>query len=272
MTTIAAEPTEQLENGYLTATASGDNLLLDYARGEAAAFAATIGSAGGRTDRDSSFNLQLCDLGVPSPFGNVALIEQPIDSRSTAELVATMRSYFGERPGGPYLVFSPWPLDLSGHGYALVGHPPLMLRPAGGTAPVADGLRIKEVGDAETLADFERTLIEAYPVPEMQPVERESMFGPKILDTPWRLFVGYDGDRPVSTAGAFVTPTLTIVELVSTREECRGKGYGSAVTAAATLVEPTNPAMLIASDPGRNSYARLGYIPLLRYSLWLGMR
>ena len=76
----------------------------------------------------------------------------------------------------------------------------------------------------------------------------------------------------MATAGAFVTPTVTVVESITTRPEVRGKGYGSAITAAATFTEPTSPAMLIASDLGRPIYDRLGYLPLLRYSLWLGTR
>ena len=98
------------------------------------------------------------------------------------------------------------------------------------------------------------------------------MFAPAILATDWRLFVGYEDDRPVATAGAFVTPTLTVVESVTARAEVRGQGYGAAITAAATFAEPSNPAMLIASDLGRGTYDRLGYLPLLRYSLWIGTR
>ena len=44
------------------------------------------------------------------------------------------------------------------------------------------------------------------------------------------------------------------------------------ITAAATLAVPGRTAMLIASDLGRSIYAQLGYIPLLRYTLYLGMR
>lgn len=270
--TIAAPPTEVLENGCHPHTPPGDNLLLDYARAEAAAFAATVEAGGGRIAHDAELGLRMCDLGVPSPFGNVALLERPPSERTTPELATVLDGFFGASPGGPYLVFSAWPLDLSDHGFAPVGHPPLMLRPPGGSTPVAPGLRIEAVTDAEQLAAFERTLIEAYPAPEMQPWVRGAMFDPAILETDWRLFVGYEGDAPVATAGAYVTPNVTVVELVSARPEVRGKGYGTAITAAATFAEPEKPAMLIASDLGRPAYDRLGYLPLLRYSLWLGSR
>ncbi len=172
-------------------------------------------------------------------------------------MVATLRDFFGDAPGGPYMVFSPWPLaDLAPHGFAPIGHPPLMLRPAGGTAPLVHGFHIERATDVDTLADFERTLIEAYPITEMQPWERGAYLRERVFFSNWRFFVGYEGDTAVATAAAYVTPTVTIVELVSARPECRGKGYGAAITAAATLTEPDRPAMLVASDLGRNVYAR----------------
>jgi len=273
MTTLAASPEEHLENGYAAATPGGDNLLLDYARGEAAAFGDVIGALGGRVAHDVEYGVHMRDSGLPTPFGNAALLSRPIADGEIDGLLARLRAFFGSTPGGPYMLYSPWPIaDLAPHGFAPIGHPPLMLRPAGGAAPLADGLHIVRATDTATLADFERTLIEAYPVAELQPWERSAFLRPGVLDTAWRFFVGYEGHRAVATAAAYVTPTVTIVELVSAQPECRGKGYGAAITAAATLTEPDRPAMLVASDLGRNVYARLGYTSILRYTLWLGLR
>ena len=273
MTTIAAPPEEHLENGYAPATPAGDNLLLDYARAEARAFAEIAAVLDGRVADVEQYALHLRDSGLPTPFANAALLTRPVAEAEIDGLVDTTREFFGRTPGGPYMVFSPWPLaDLAPHGFAPVGHPPLMLRAPGGSAPLADGLHIVRVDDGETLADFERTFIEAYPITEMQPWQRGAYLRDGVLDGNWRFFVGYEGDAAVATAAAYVAPTLTVVELVSARPECRGKGYGAAITAAATLTEPDRPAMLIASDLGRNVYARLGYAPILRYTLWLGLR
>ncbi len=273
MTTLTADPHERLEDGASAATPEGDNLLLDYARAEADAFGALATAVNGRVEHDDDLGVALHDTGVASPFGNTALCTAPVPADRTAELAARLQTFFGGGAGGPYLVFCPWPTgDLAPFGFHRVGHPPLMLRPAGGTAPVVPGLRIVAVDDTAGLVDFEHTLIEAYPAPEMAGAPVGTMHGPGLLDTRWRFFVGYEGDRPVATAAAWVAPTLTIVEQVATRDECRGKGYGAALTAAATFAEPANPAMLIASDPGRPVYDRLGYLPLLRYSLWLGLR
>ena len=273
MAELAASPEEDLEDGRRAATPDGDNLVLDYARAEAAAFGAMTAAAGGRLLDDDEAGLHLRDMGVGTPFGNVALLTRPVADADTPAVIERLRSFYDGHPGGPFLVFSPWrTTDWSAHGFVRVGHPPLMFRPVRAQAPLADGLRVVQVDDADTLADFERTLIEAYPAPEMQPWVRGSMLHPVVLDSPWRFFVGYEGDQAVGTAAAFVSPAITLVELVSTRPECRGRGYGAALTAAASVVEPDQPAMLIASDDGRGVYDRLGYLPLQRHTLWLGLR
>jgi hypothetical protein len=59
---------------------------------------------------------------------------------------------------------------------------------------------------------------------------------------------------------------------VSVRDDCRGAGFGTAITAAASDAAPGRTAMLIASDLGRPIYDALGYLPLLRYTLYIGTR
>jgi GNAT superfamily N-acetyltransferase len=272
-TTLAAGPSDDLENGHRPTTPDGDNLVLDHIRAEAAAYAALATTAGGRVLHVPALQLRCADLGVATPFGAGAFLEAPVPVDAIDELAAQTHAFFGTSPGGPFMLFAPWPIaDLSDRGFARIGHPPLMFRPAGGTAPVGHNLRIVAVRDVDRLADFERTLIDAYPVPEMQPWVRGSFLHPEVLDTAWRFFVGYRDGQPVATAAAYVTDAITMVEMVAVRPEARGGGVGAAMTAAATLIEPTRPASLIASDLGRPVYDRLGYLSVTRYSLWLGQR
>lgn len=273
MTELAASPDESLEDGCRAATPDGDNLVLDFARAEAAAFGAMTTAVGGRLLDDDDAGLHLRDMGVGTPFGNVAMLTRPVADADGSGIVERVRSFYEGHPGGPYLVFSPWrTADWSAHGLQPVGHPPLMFRPVGEAPTTADGLRVVRVADEDALADFERTLIEAYPTPEMQPWRRGAFLPPAVLDGDWHFFVGYEGERAVATAAGYVSPAVTLVELVSTRTEARGRGYGAALTAAASVVAPDQPAMLISSDDGRGVYGGLGYLPLQRYTLWLGLR
>jgi GNAT superfamily N-acetyltransferase len=273
MPELAAEAHEELEDGTRSTTPDGDNLVLDFARTEAAAFGALARCGGGRLLDDDEAGLHLRDLALPTPFGNTALLTRPVDPGDSSAVAGRIKGFYDAVAGGPYLVFSPWRTsDWSEHGFHRVGHPPLMFRPQGGSVPVVDGVRIVEVSDQAALDDFERTLVEAYPTPELQPWHRRVFFHTDVLATAWRLYVAYDGERAVATAAAFVGPSITLVECVSTRPECRGRGIGAAVTVAAGLAQPDQASMLISSDLGNGVYRGLGYLPLQRYALWLGVR
>ncbi|MBK5289795.1 MAG: hypothetical protein JJE46_15140, partial [Acidimicrobiia bacterium] len=162
MTSLAADGDEYLEDGTSSRTPAGDNLLMDFARLEAAAYATIVRSRAGRTVEDPDAGLAMSDLGIATPFGNVAMVTRPIVDSETETVVTRLADFYSEQSGGPFLVFSPWRTsDWRDYGFQRVGHPPLMLCPAGGVGPTVDALEIITVHDAESLADFERTLVEA---------------------------------------------------------------------------------------------------------------
>ena len=171
----------------------------------------------------------------------------------------------------PKLLVSPFPTpDLRGDGLALVGHPPFMIRPAGGSPPdPVLGLEIRRVQDVADLMAFERALIEGYPVPGMDPDAVPTLFPPAFLGGGSHAFLGLVDDQPVATASAHVAAGVNHVEFVSTRSDHRGRGIGAAMTWAATVAEPTLPAVLISSDDGRAVYEALGYLPIVRWTLWM---
>ena len=168
------------------------------------------------------------------------------------------------------LLVSPFPTpDLRGDGLQLVGHPPFMVRPAGGAGPrPVAGLEIRTV-TATDVATFERTAIEAFPIPDMDPLKAPTLFHPDYLDGTSHLYLGLIDGEPVATSGAHVAAGVNHVEFVSTRPEVRGRGVGAAMTWAATVSAPRLPAVLIASDDGRGVYEALGYLAVTRWTLWL---
>jgi hypothetical protein len=169
------------------------------------------------------------------------------------------------------LLCSPFPTpDLRGDGLHLVGHPPFMVRPPGGRGPEpVPGLEVRRVEDAADLAVFERTVIDGYPVPDMDPDAVPTLFHPRYLDGTSHLYLGLVGGEPVATAAAHVAAGVNHVEFVATLPEARGRGIGAAMTWAATVSKPQLPAVLIASDDGRGVYASLGYLATSRWTLWL---
>jgi len=171
----------------------------------------------------------------------------------------------------PYLLVSAWPTpDLTPHGLGLVGHPPLMFRsPSPVTESPPSDLDVRWVEGAAELADAERVLVEGYPMPELQPFAPGALYAPPLLETTTRVVVAYDDDVPIATAAAHSAHGITLVEGVAVMPSARGKGAGAAVTVAATTAYPGQPAVLLASDDGQPVYARLGYLRLERWTIWM---
>jgi hypothetical protein len=206
------------------------------------------------------------DRGV---FTNLAVVlEAPTSWSSVVERISEVVP-----PGRPAMLVSPFTVpDLSSSGWTLVGQPPFMVRPVGpadGRAVPAE-LTVVEADDQPSLEVFERTLVEAYPEPAMQPYRYGDFLDARALDgQSLRCFTGFVAGTPVATAGAFVANGVNLVELVSTMPAVRGRGYGEALTWAATLADPALPAVLFASDLGRPTYERMGYLAVTRWTLWL---
>jgi GNAT superfamily N-acetyltransferase len=268
------ETDEQLDTGYGPSTPAHDNVLNDFARGESRGYSSLATARGERIYRDEALGLTLPDGGSPTPFGNTAFTERPLSETEWAAAAAVMHDFFAGHPGGPFMLFSAWPTpDLREHDFGLVGHPPMMWRAAGPCPQLAiRGLEIRAVTDPETAAVWEETFVFAYPVPEVQSSFAGALLPAPALDAPgWHHWLGLLDGRPVATSSAFEDGIQQHVELISTLPECRGRGVGAAMTIAATQHD-TLPATLIASDPGRPVYERLGYVSIVRYTLWAGHR
>lgn len=268
-----ANPDEHLADGWERDLPSSDSLLRAYTDAFAEMVVAVARAAGGRVLEDERF--LAADAGTPSAYTNAAVLLAPLGESATPDVVSRITSFFAEAPGGPWLLFSPLPTpDLRRHGLGPIGHPPLMLRPPGG--PRRDPppeLEIVRVEDPATLQTFERTVIEAYPFPELAGLDAGTVTPPSLLDDDrFLFFLGLADGRPVGTSMAHLGASMSHVEYVSASPSVRGRGYGEAMTWPATLADADAPSMLIASDLGRPTYERMGYLPMARFTLWAGAR
>ena len=276
---LAAEQGEYLDPGYDPQTPDGDNLLLDFVRAEAELWTSWGESMGATIGRDEASGAVWVDSGSPSVLMNPVIWARPMDAAAQARVTDRVHATFAERAGGPYLLYSAYPTDdLTGAGFSAVGHPPCMVRMPTLTAsdarlPAAAELELRRVTDLAGLDDFERVMVEAYPMPEVLPWRRGVMMGSSLIEHPrWHIFVGYVAGEAVATSAAFVTDHGVDVTLVSTRPEFRGRGIGRAITAAAADVDTAKPAMLLASDDGQPVYRAMGFVSMTRYTLWIGHR
>jgi GNAT superfamily N-acetyltransferase len=210
------------------------------------------------------------DPGLANPYPNSATLLRPPTVETVGDLVARLNGFYDAAAGGPWMIWSPWTTpDLAPFGFMPIGQPPLMVRaPRGFTLPAADGLEVVEVADAAALADWQRVLVEGYPAPELRDAERP-FYDARVFGGPLRLWVGYAGGQPVSCASAFVDEAAIGVYAVATVPAARGRGYGAALTDLAATCVPDLPAWLTASGLGQPVYARLGFVEVARYTLWL---
>lgn len=267
---LTAGAGERLVAGWEDDVDAGDSLLLAAVRNHVGQVR-SLAAAGGWPALDVPGAVAACS-GLPHPFANLALVGAPLLDPAGEAALAALEAFASGHPGVPFLAFFPYGTpDLAGRGHRPVGHPPLMLRPPGGTAPeVAAGVTIAEVRDVDALATWERTVIDAYPVPELVDVGPGATFPPGLLGTGWRFWLATDAEgQPLGTSAVFVDDRVQVVEFVAVAEPGRGRGVGAALTWVASTARPELPAMLVASDQGRPVYERLGYSTLLRFSLWV---
>ncbi len=253
---------EELTTGWEADVPAEDSLLRAYVLTTAERSEAIADAAGGRAERTD--DVAMVDSGSPILFDNFATFLRPLTATRARAAVADILDFLP--PDRPFVALSAWPIPEAGDlGIELMGHPPFMFRPAGPPPDGWDaGLELREVRTEDELTTFFRVLVEAYPIEG----GTSALADPAVLGSGVRFWVGYEDDRPVGTAGVYVAHGQNDVEWVSVYEDCRGKGYGAALTWAATRAEPSLPATLIASDPGQPVYERMGYVRLTRLSLW----
>ena len=229
------EPSARLETGWFADTPVDDTLTRQFviADGEwMESCALAAGQAMLRTD-----DFIAVDDHSPDVLLNTGILLRPVtpDAPPTSPPTCCASS---TRAGGPFSMFCPWPTELPG--LTAAGFPPLLLRvPGGERPPTPPELTIEEATTRDGLNDYERVLVDGFPLESLQPWRAGVVFHPATLHVPGtRFFVGRVEGRPVSVAMSIAGCGVNHVEFVATLPDARGHGYGAAVTWEATLAEP----------------------------------
>lgn len=204
------------------------------------------------------------ELPVALPPNITVVLREP--SRDEADtLPQRVAEFFSARPGGPYGIWSLWPLEGLPPEPLDLWHIPIMVRDAGGDAPVAPaGFEIIEATDASTVREAAVLIDESFEA-QSKP---EAVLTLDCLDDDFRVWVGRIDGRAVTTATAYIADGFVGLYAVATTPDARGHGYGEAVTWAATLCRPELPATLQASPMGRPIYERMGYATIAEFTVW----
>jgi GNAT superfamily N-acetyltransferase len=204
---------------------------------------------------------------VGTNFHNMVFARRPV---SADTLLETVRDFHGRRG----LPFSVWTrahadealdADLRERGLVeLFRMPAMALLADPGTRVEPAGLEIRPVADDAGRRDYLEVTAEAYSV-YGQPraiVERifdslESLKAPHVQG-----FVGYRDGAPVAAALVYVSHGVAGINWVGTVSSARGRGYGEALTWAATREGFRRGAALVnlqASPMGCPVYTRMGF-------------
>jgi hypothetical protein len=212
-------------------------------------------------------DLMLSDLGLPIalPPNNATLLRAPDDGRAFEGVAARAQEFFSASPGGGYEIWSIWPtLDLAPFGYSLYVTPCMIREPGGDPRPCPPELEVSEVDEDAGMREVWSVIDEVF----CEHLVPEPLWDARMLSDDYRVWVGRLDGRAVATATAFVSDGFVGVYGVATLAEVRGRGYGEAVTWAATRCRPSLPATLQASEMGRMVYERMGYRTMTTFDVW----
>lgn len=261
--------TKHLTTGWEPDLPVADSLLRRFLFSWAGVCDAFARAAGGRTAATTRF--ALADYGRPSGWFNCATLLQPPDASGFDEVVDNIENLFA-RESGDCLLLSAWPTpDLQDRGWRLVGHPPLLVRPPGAVLapPAPPAVELVQVEDGDTLAQWEQVAIEGYPLPELCPPVPGALAAGALLDDPRLLFtLGREAGRPVSIGALFSDYGVGCFTLGVTRTEARGRGHWRAHAIRRINAHPGLWMTGLFSDDSRPLAEGLGFIPVLRFTLW----
>ena len=247
----------------------GDTVLRQYLYCWSALCEAFAVAGGGRAVTGPA--VAMADLGRPSGWYNAATLLQPPDPDTFDAVVGQVETFFEHGTGEVHL-WSAWPTpDLSARGWRLEGHPPLMVRPPASVAPPpppADA-DVSAVHDAAGLAAWERVAIAGYPLPELQGSAPGAMADPRLLDDPrLRFSLGWEDGEPVSLGALFTEAGVGCFALGVTLPEARRRGHWHAHAVRRIHAAPDLWMTGVFSDFSRPPAEALGFLPLLRMTLW----
>jgi ribosomal protein S18 acetylase RimI-like enzyme len=213
----------------------------------------------------------LTALGIPSErtAGTWRALERPpliylagitLDPDVSAEELA-------EAPGSVGDVWQT--LELDRFGFRVWRTEPWFYRPPG---PLPDNapseLDIVRVRTPGEVAELEDVSVRDFGT-EADTIEAGTYHPPGILeDDAMQMFIGRVDGRPVGAAMGYLLDDAVGVFGVTTVASARRRGYGSALTRAAMLVETGLPAVLAPSEEGAGMYRRLGFEHVGALTIW----
>jgi ribosomal protein S18 acetylase RimI-like enzyme len=161
-------------------------------------------------------------------------------------------------------------LDLEPLGFERRDAEPWYFRPAGplATEAMPSELEIVRAATPEAIEEFEAVSVRGFEIEDAS-IEVGGAHPASILVDPrMTSWIGRVDGRAVAAAMSYRTDGAIGVFGVTTLPSARKRGYGTAMTRAAMLVDSVLPSVLSPSPEGENLYRRLGFRPVGELQTW----
>jgi len=267
MTSTIEQQPELLETGWEPTTPIADTMLRRFVFNHSDSIDAVVKAAGGRTLWTDDF--AAADLGRPAAIYNSATLLRPLGPANEGTVLDSVEQFY-RRGSGDVWLWSPWPTpDLTARGWNLMGHPPLLLRPAQLAPPNVPPAPVRVVTDAADLREWERVIAFGFPFDDVVPNLPGAFAHEQILnDDRFTMWLAYQGDRPVTAAAMFREHGLAQFAFGVTLPDVRRRGHWAAMVRLRLQAAGALPAAGIFSDDSRLGAERYGFLPLTRFTLW----
>jgi GNAT superfamily N-acetyltransferase len=204
----------------------------------------------------------------PGPGFNFAAVLGP--TPPLARVLELAAAFFAGHAGGYGILVEgdaghPVESELRARGWPVAEDEPALVMPAVPAVPAPPaGLAVRRVTDEHGLQEFCRTTNAIFqPPPEL----REKMTFPAAVawDPALAFFLGHADGRVVGTAMVCCVGPTAVVAGIATVPECRGRGFGTALTWAAVREGAERGCTSAALRSGPMSfrlYQRMGFVPV----------
>lgn len=222
-------------------------------------------SFGGRVAETAG--ILMCDAGLAWRARNMVVPLRCLDADTRRDLPDRLIEFYGSRDR--WVLWSTYPIDLDTNEFRLAETHAVMTRFAENAKRASDvpDLSIEEVADDAGVRLFEqvRQTADVYP-PEYDPAPGR-FFDARVLGEGLRLWLGYVGGEPVTTAAAFHHDHVNLIKNVSTAAAYLGRGIAQAMSDHAVGSTEKRP-ILDSSDAGAPVYRKLGFEEIGRVEFW----
>lgn len=212
-------------------------------------------------------DIVMCSGKFVSHYKNMVVPLRPILSCVITELAKQLVDFYGSHDG--WVMWNSFEGDLSSTNFYVEedGNPIMeSILQEDSVAENCPELSIREVKDGKGVRLFQKIREEAYGHTIPADYKNGYLDG-RALGNGLRLWLGYVGDEPVSTAGIFEYNNTSMIKNISTLPQFRRKGIGTCMSSYVAKV-CTHLPVLEADLPARKIYTRLGFRQIGTVNFW----